>query len=874
MGAIFAPATEACKPDHRAAEYVYHTADGQPHQRVSRYYKGGKKQFGQAHWDGSRWVNGLGKGFERAPYRLPELISAKLVLIVEGEKDCETAKVSGLETELGAVTITNPQGAGKWPKGWGGKYLTGKTVVIVPDNDQPGSDHAIAVQRDVSPYAKAVVTVNLPDLPSGGDLTDYLGLGGSVKSIVELITAAIEDAESVHEEPAGQEPAHQEFADQESLQKPHFAVDAKGTWWVSVEDDEEGNKIQTRTRIGNPLAPIAYVNSLDRNEAGILLEFKTQSGETRRWTMPRRALGGDRTTIMGELLAQEYGIVFDQTKRLARYLVEMGAGLTTRYTVTDKTGWVDGSFVLPDRTIGDQTLKFGNPEETTAGKLKAVGTVESWQQSVGAKCAGNSRLIFGVGAALAGPLTPVFEVESGGFHLVGLNSRGKTTTLSVAGSVMGLRKSDLPGWNATANGLEGVAAEFNNLLLPLDEIGQADPRAVGNCAYLLGNGVGKTRMSKNLSTRKPKTWQLLTLSSGEVGLGEYMQQAGIHQKGGQESRMPSIPAIPGNGEFGVFEVIHGYSKAADFVAQLEADCRDNRGAVLTAYLERLAADRLNPGWVKKWRQRASDIASQLAQTLCDATIERVAKRFALVQIALEIAHGYGLLPFSIEQASWAIKTLFTDWVDSRGGAGSIEVKQCLERIESEFTKHQYSDRIYDVDRSPSEPIRNLLAYRKTDDFGTGTEFWVPAAVFKELTAGADRDLVIAELQRRGWLLGPDAEGKNALRRRVGSSRIRAYVFKKFWDDCTPTPSELPSTPSTPILPQKQNLLSADSLPPEVLPQEFCAGDPIEVFFSDDQVWRSGFRHAGPHSSPEKCWIKDGQGISHTIRLEWVRHRAN
>jgi hypothetical protein len=54
MGAIFAPATENRQPDHRAAEYVYHTANGQPHQKVSRYYQSGKKQFGQARWEGGQ----------------------------------------------------------------------------------------------------------------------------------------------------------------------------------------------------------------------------------------------------------------------------------------------------------------------------------------------------------------------------------------------------------------------------------------------------------------------------------------------------------------------------------------------------------------------------------------------------------------------------------------------------------------------------------------------------------------------------------------------------------------------------------------------------------------------------------------------------
>jgi putative DNA primase/helicase len=76
----------------------------------------------------------------------------------------------------------------------------------------------------------------------------------------------------------------------------------------------------------------------------------------------------------------------------------------------------------------------------------------------------------------------------------------------------------IPNWRATINALEGKAAEFNHMLLPLDEIGQADPQTVGVTAYMLGNEQGKGRMDKKLNNVKPKTWLLLFLSTGEVAM--------------------------------------------------------------------------------------------------------------------------------------------------------------------------------------------------------------------------------------------------------------------------------------------------------------------------------------------------------------------
>ena len=49
-------------------------------------------------------------GVRRVPYHLPEVIAAEKVLVVEGEKDVETARTFGF------VATTNAEGAGKWTR--------------------------------------------------------------------------------------------------------------------------------------------------------------------------------------------------------------------------------------------------------------------------------------------------------------------------------------------------------------------------------------------------------------------------------------------------------------------------------------------------------------------------------------------------------------------------------------------------------------------------------------------------------------------------------------------------------------------------------------------------------------------------------------
>jgi putative DNA primase/helicase len=51
-----------------------------------------------------------------------------------------------------------------------------------------------------------------------------------------------------------------------------------------------------------------------------------------------------------------------------------------------------------------------------------------WPESgIGGLAEGNSRLIFALSAAVAAPRLYVLDAESGGFHIVGASSIGKTT---------------------------------------------------------------------------------------------------------------------------------------------------------------------------------------------------------------------------------------------------------------------------------------------------------------------------------------------------------------------------------------------------------------------------------------------------------------
>ena len=103
----------------------------------------------------------------RVLYNLPEVVHPenKTIAICEGEKDCITA-----HERFGLCATTNPMGAGNWRDEYS-QFLGGKNVVIFPDNDKAGLEHAEQVARSLYGKAASVKICMLP--PKTKDLSDW-----------------------------------------------------------------------------------------------------------------------------------------------------------------------------------------------------------------------------------------------------------------------------------------------------------------------------------------------------------------------------------------------------------------------------------------------------------------------------------------------------------------------------------------------------------------------------------------------------------------------------------------------------------------------------------------------------------------------------
>lgn len=139
------------------------------------------KSFRQRRPEGNGWKWSV-KGVRQVPYRLPELLARPNdpVFIVEGEKDADRL------VALGLLATCNAAGAGKWTDKHS-EHLANRRVIVLPDNDDAGHDHAEKVRTSLEAVGAQVRVVALPSLPAKGDVSDWLEGGNTKEQLLALL---------------------------------------------------------------------------------------------------------------------------------------------------------------------------------------------------------------------------------------------------------------------------------------------------------------------------------------------------------------------------------------------------------------------------------------------------------------------------------------------------------------------------------------------------------------------------------------------------------------------------------------------------------------------------------------------------------------
>lgn len=688
------------------------------------------------------------------------------VLVCEGAKTAEAAQRLFPDHAVVAALFgaRSPQCADWSP-------LAGRNVIAWPDADEPGHTFAALLARlTLEAGAARVRLVTVPDtFPVGWDLADPSPKGWGVGRLRELLESA-----AARCEPEGDDAP--EVAP-DGIRFP-FRLTAEAVEYREEWQPREGETQHRWARACSRVEVVAVTRDEHGEEWGRLLHVTDADGRTHEWAMPMRMLAGDGTALRERLA--DLGLEVEPGRKPREWL---HAYLTStkpaaRVRCVSRIGWHGRAFVLPDAVFGDADTEPVRLQVAGAFEhaFRVSGSLAEWQREVAVPCEGNSRLEFAISASFAAAILALLEAESGGFHLRGSSSIGKTTALGVGGSVFG--GGGLRGyvrqWRATANGLEGVAVGHCDTLLCLDELSQVDAREAGVVAYLLANGQGKARASRDGAARRAAEWRLLFLSSGELSLAEKVREDGRGRAtAGQAVRVVDVPADAGRGH-GLFEQLHRFENPAALADHLRRATAAYFGTAGHAFLAAVTRD-IESATARLRETRAAFVGARCPAG-ADGQVRRVAERFGLLAAAGELASELGVLPWSAGAALAGVERCFDAWLEERGTAGPGELAEGVEQVRSFFAAHG---------SARFEPMGNVTCEMRVPnragwwrDDGTGRREWlVPPSVFKgELARGFDSKALASELVELGCLL-PDEAGKTAQRVTIpGLGRLRVYRF--------------------------------------------------------------------------------------------------
>ena len=442
---------------------------------------------------------------------------------------------------------------------------------------------------------------------------------------------------------------------------------------------------------------------------------------------------------------------------------------------TKSYGWHDigYSFVLPDGVIGETENGEGvlfDGDESAAPKYASKGTLKDWQDNVAAIALCSNRIAFFTCIGFAAPLARLVNEPSGGFHLVGDSSLGKSSALRALCSVFASAASngesgEMASWRATDNGLEAFCQSHSDLPMICDEIGQADGRNIVKVLYMIGNESGKRRMTKGLQNKAAASWRLLLASSGEVSAEEFARRYGVKVDDGINVRLANIEVTNENG-LGIFDRVPNGETSKGLADKLRQYTESRYyGTAGPEFLKHLIADIKENGH-DVFTENLEKGLEEFQKTVnpdTDPMVGRVARRFALVAVAGELAIQYGVLSWKENTALKAAQVCFQIWRKSFKSKAEQEA-DFIEYILSypEIHRERFDWIEIDIDGTISSSNETVFDNRlgtiiiKQD--GGGKVFYIPKMFVDEvlIKQGYQKAASLKILKENGWIIGGSA----------------------------------------------------------------------------------------------------------------------
>jgi hypothetical protein len=309
------------------------------------------------------------------------------------------------------------------------------------------------------------------------------------------------------------------------------------------------------------------------------------------------------------------------------------------------------------------------------------GTMEGWRNEVLCHAKYSTLLRFVLSIAFATPLLKQTRLQNFGINIFGRTKVGKTTALLVATSVAGIgSERGLPNWNATGSSLAETARVFNDLVLPINEIGLLAGKkgdaygTIREQIYRLSEGRERGRLSgHSMAThRSISTWRSIFVSTSEYSINDYAIFAGETRSGGEYARCMDVPAILGTNSSTIFDSYPNSVKkterkrwARDQLVTLRSACAKHHGRALDEFVQYVMKERKLVQ--QQLAARMDEFKRKIRDLRLDGALQHAGVNFALIYAGGAIAIDAGILPWSHTQQLETILNVFREAVaDVRG----------------------------------------------------------------------------------------------------------------------------------------------------------------------------------------------------------------
>lgn len=191
-----------------------------------------------------------------------------------------------------------------------------------------------------------------------------------------------------------------------------------------------------------------------------------------------------------------------------------------------RLGWLKDNEFFPF-SKGDN-LEFENDSKEASiimEGLKLYGDYNKWLE-VARRARENPAARFIMSASFASVLLEPLHKRVFFIHLWHNSRSGKTATIKLAMSAFGNPHKLIGSFNSTIVGLERMAAALRNLSFAIDELQVLNTKRMSadSIIYMLSQGQGRTRGSKDGGLQETLTWRNIIITTGEEAmLGSNMQ---------------------------------------------------------------------------------------------------------------------------------------------------------------------------------------------------------------------------------------------------------------------------------------------------------------------------------------------------------------